>query len=54
MKVTIKSDSHVKYINRAIKLAERYTAVDQNSDQGRQILARYERIVSRIGYDPIS
>lgn len=54
MRTEIRKPSHTRQVNRAAQLAEQYRTIDQNSDAGREILAQYERIVDRLGYDPIS
>lgn len=54
MKVEIRKPSHTRQVDRAIKLAEQYRTTNQHSVRAAEILARYQRIVARLGYDPIN
>ena len=54
MRIETRKPGHAKATARAAKLAEAYRTADQQSARGLEILARYERIVERLGYDPIS
>jgi hypothetical protein len=54
MRIETRKPNHTKATARAARLAEQYRTTDQNSEAGRGILAAYDRIVERLGYDPIN